>query len=32
LDRVPSAGLQDAQAALKVIESIYRESGFDHCA
>lgn len=32
LDRDPSVGLQDAQAALKVIESIYRESGFDHCA
>jgi len=32
LDREPSAGLRDAQAALKVIESIYRESGYDHCA
>jgi predicted dehydrogenase len=32
LDRQPSAGLPDAQAALKVIESIYRESGYDHCA
>ncbi len=32
LDREPSAGLRDAQAALKVVESIYRESGFDHCA
>jgi len=31
-DREPSAGLRDAQAALKVVESIYRESGYDHCA
>ena len=32
LDREPSAGLRDALAALKVVESIYRESGYDHCA
>jgi len=32
LDREPSAGLLDAQAALKVVESIYRESGYDNCA
>ncbi len=32
LDREPSAGLRDAQAALKVVESIYKESGYDHCA
>ncbi len=32
LDREPSPGLRDAQAALKVVESIYRESGYDHCA
>ena len=32
LDREPSAGLRDAQAALKVVESIYRESGYDHIA
>ena len=32
LDREPSVGLRDAQAALKVVESIYRESGYDHCA
>jgi predicted dehydrogenase len=32
LDREPSAGLSDAQAALRVVESIYRESGYDHCA
>jgi predicted dehydrogenase len=31
LDREPSAGLRDAQAALSVVESIYRESGYDHC-
>jgi predicted dehydrogenase len=30
VDREPSAGLSDAQAALRVIESIYRESGYDH--
>ena len=32
LDREPSAGLRDAQAALKVVESIYKESGYDHSA
>lgn len=32
LDREPSAGLPDAQAALIIVESIYRESGYDHCA
>jgi predicted dehydrogenase len=32
LDREPSAGLQDAQAALKVVESIYSECGYDHSA
>jgi len=32
LDREPSAGLRDAQAALKIVESIYRESGYDNCA
>ncbi|MCX7217349.1 MAG: Gfo/Idh/MocA family oxidoreductase [Burkholderiales bacterium] len=32
LNRAPSAGLRDAQAALKVVESIYSESGYDHCA
>lgn len=32
LDREPSASLPDAQAALKIVESIYRESGYDHCA
>ena len=32
LDRAPSAGLDDAYAALKIIEKIYRESGYDHCA
>ena len=30
LDREPAAGLRDAQAALKVVESIYKESGYDH--
>lgn len=32
LDRAPAAGLQDAYQALKVIETIYRKSGYDHCA
>jgi len=32
LAREPSSGLQDALATLKVVESIYRESGYDHCA
>jgi len=32
LDRVPSAGLNDAYQALKVIEKIYKDSGYDHCA
>lgn len=32
LNREPSAGLRDAWAALKIIESVYRESGYDHCA
>jgi predicted dehydrogenase len=31
LDRQPSAGLPDALAALKVIESIYKGSGYDYC-
>lgn len=32
LDRTPAAGLGDAYAALKIIEKIYKESGYDHCA
>lgn len=32
LNRAPAAGLGDAYAALKVIEKIYKESGYDHCA
>ncbi|MGO4567293.1 Gfo/Idh/MocA family protein [Rhizobium sp. 2YAF20] len=32
LDRPPSAGLVDAYAALKIIEKIYQESGYDHSA
>lgn len=32
LNRVPSAGLKDAYEALKVVEKIYKESGYDHCA
>lgn len=32
LKRTPAAGLVDAYEALKVIEKIYKESGYDHCA
>ena len=32
LDRIPEAGLNDAYAALKIIQHIYKESGYDHCA
>jgi len=32
LDRQPAAGLSDAYAALQIVEKIYKESGFDHCA
>ena len=31
LDRTPAAGLDDAWAALKIIQELYRESGYDHC-
>jgi len=31
LDRQPSANLQDALASLKIIEKLYKDSGFDHC-
>jgi predicted dehydrogenase len=32
LDRAPAAGLDDAHAALRVVETIYKESGYDHRA
>jgi predicted dehydrogenase len=32
LDRVPAVGLVDAHEALKIVEEIYRESGYDHRA
>lgn len=32
LDRMPAADLGDAYAMLTIIENIYRESGYDHCA
>jgi predicted dehydrogenase len=32
LNRAPSAGLKDAYEVLKVIEKIYKESGYDYCA
>jgi len=32
LNREPAAGLADASAALKIVETIYKESGYDHCA
>ena len=31
-DRAPSSGLVDAQRALRVIETVYEESGYDYCA
>ncbi len=31
-NREPAAGLRDAYEALKVIQKIYKESGYDHCA
>jgi predicted dehydrogenase len=32
LDREPAAGLRDALAALKIVESVYTESGYGDCA
>jgi len=32
LDRQPAAGLSDASAALAIVDTIYKESGFDHRA
>jgi predicted dehydrogenase len=32
LNRLPAAGLNDAYQALKIIEKIYKDSGYDHCA
>jgi predicted dehydrogenase len=32
LGREPSSGLNDAYQALKVVNTIYMESGYDHCA
>ena len=32
LGRKPAAGLKDAVAALDIVDRIYRESGYDHCA
>jgi len=32
LGRMPAVGLGDAHAALSIIENIYRESDYDHCA
>lgn len=31
LNRTPSAGLKDAYASLKIVQQIYKESGYDHC-
>ncbi|MBI3563080.1 MAG: Gfo/Idh/MocA family oxidoreductase [Gammaproteobacteria bacterium] len=31
LNRIPSAGLNDAYEALKVIDRVYKVSGYDHC-
>jgi predicted dehydrogenase len=32
LNRQPSANLKDAYASLKIIQQIYRDSGYDYCA
>ena len=32
LSRAPAAGLIEAYESLKVIQKIYKESGYDHCA
>jgi predicted dehydrogenase len=32
LNREPAASLADASAALAIVEQIYKESGYDHCA
>jgi len=32
LDRNPAAGLRDAYEALKVVQTVYKESGYDHSA
>ncbi len=32
LNREPSVGLSDAYEALKIIENIYKSSGYDYCA
>ena len=32
LNREPASGLRDAYEALKIVESVYKESGYDHCA
>jgi len=32
LDRMPTACLSDAHAALTIIENIYEKSGYDHSA
>jgi len=32
LDRAPRPGLRDAAECLKIIQQIYQECGFDHCA
>ena len=32
LNREPTSSLADASAALDIVEQIYRESDYDHCA
>jgi len=32
LNRTPLAGLKDAYESLKIVQQIYKESGYDHCA
>jgi predicted dehydrogenase len=32
MDRAPAAGLNDAYQSLKIIEKIYKDSGYDYYA
>ena len=32
LDREPSSGLEDAYATLKIIDQLYKDSGYDNCS
>lgn len=32
LQRTPAAGLKDAYESMKIVQKIYKESGYDHCS